>query len=324
MRRLACALIPILVLITAGAAPAADGLEAPHPVHPPECLQSSVWFLDHGPSFTSPPLIEPAVDGPLLAIVDTAFDLRNPTLQQRFAAGYDFVDRDPDPGLPVMLWAPMDQATQSGRVHGTAVASVVATLAPRLRLGLYRAMGDDCQGYPDVISQAIVRAVHDGARVLLLPLGTQVSLGELRTALDYAVEHDVLVVAAAGNQGKKVTTSVTRQREVVGVAAVDDRGVRADFSSYGSHVTLADWGVSVPVMLPDVREGWASGTSMAAARTAAAAGLLRLYAPELSAEQIVQILEATAAQPRPASDDLGAGITDLDAALMVVELLIRR
>ena len=126
MWRYACALVAIVAVVTGGAALAEDKAEKLHKVHPPECLQSSVWFLDHGPSFTGLPVLsEPAVDAPLVAIVDTAFDLLNPMLRYRWAAGHDFVDGDADPGLPPYLLARAGRLIEPGLVHGTMVASVV-------------------------------------------------------------------------------------------------------------------------------------------------------------------------------------------------------
>ena len=74
--------------------------------------------------------------------------------------------------------------------------------------------------YEDLI-RAIVYATDNGADVINMSLGaTSYSLGE-EAAVDYAWEHGVVVVAAAGNTGRETYHYPAAHRNAIAVAATD-------------------------------------------------------------------------------------------------------
>lgn len=96
--------------------------------------------------------------------------------------------------------------------HGTFVAGVVRQVAPHATVRVRRAVGQDGIGSDVDLAIAMVRAVDEGARILNLSLGTEMphDLPPLATlvALEIIAERrdedpdcDVVVVAAAGNNG---------------------------------------------------------------------------------------------------------------------------
>jgi subtilisin family serine protease len=81
---------------------------------------------------------------------------------------------------------------------------------------------------PRMLAEAIVDCIEGGARIINLSLavlsGAHAELRLLTQALDRALVSDVLVVAAAGNQGTLVSSPITRHPAVLPVASCDLRG----------------------------------------------------------------------------------------------------
>src|SRR4029077_3343536 len=91
---------------------------------------------------------------------------------------------------------------------------------------------------PRDLASAIVKTIDAGARILNLSAAlVQPSAkgeGELQSALDYAAQRFVIVVAAAGNQGMVGSSVITRHPWVIPVAGCDLRGPPQNQSNLGS------------------------------------------------------------------------------------------
>jgi membrane-anchored mycosin MYCP len=206
------------------------------------------------------------------------------------------------------------------------------------------------------LARAVVRAADLGARVInissvsCLPANSGVDEAALGAALRYAaVGKDAVIVAAAGNVGpvglaggaacksnpvdwKQVTaTSVPSwwQPYVLSVGSVASSGQPSEFTMGGPWVRLAAPGENVLSLsnadgaalangIPDPRGnlGTVDGTSFAAAYVAGVAALVRSRFPQLTAEQVIERLGATAHKgARAPSNLVGAGTVDPVAAL---------
>jgi subtilisin family serine protease len=152
--------------------------------------------------------------------------------------------------------------------------------------------------YEDLI-RAIIYATDNGARVINMSLGaTSYSRGE-EAAVDYAWNHGVVVVAAAGNTGRNTYHYPAAHRNAIAVAATDANDNRAGFSTYGDFVDVAAPGVSVLSTLTSGGYGAMSGTSMATPHVAGLAALLFSLNPQLTNTQVRELIETNV-------DDLGA------------------
>jgi thermitase len=69
-----------------------------------------------------------------------------------------------------------------------------------------------------------------GAKVISMSLGGDAAT-TLQNAVHYAASHDVLVLAAAGNDGNSTREYPGAYAEVVSVAATDARDAHASFSN---------------------------------------------------------------------------------------------
>lgn len=118
----------------------------------------------------------------------------------------------------------------------------------------------------------------------------------------YAIEHNVLIVAASGNEGESGQIDFPGEFPgVLTVGGVGKDGTIWDGSNYGPQVLLTAPATDI------VSAGWpgnklriGTGTSDSAAFTSAAAALIKSKFPELTAGQIANRLVKTAVLPAPA------------------------
>ena len=93
--------------------------------------------------------------------------------------------------------------------HGTHVAGIIAAaadngiggagVAPQVRILPIRALDSLGSGDSKDVSKSVRFAVDSGAKVINLSLGGELESPSLTSAIQYAVDRNVLVVAAAGN-----------------------------------------------------------------------------------------------------------------------------
>jgi len=249
----------------------------------------------------------------VVAVLDSGVDASHPELAGRLLPGWDFVNDDADP------------ADDTG--HGTAIAGIiganahngmgVAGIAPASTLLPVKVLDETNFGFFSDIAAGIVYAVDNGARVINLSLGSSSGSGILQTAIDYATAHDVVVVAAAGNDAHSVPEYPAACVGVIAVAATDAGNDPAWFSNYGSWITLAAPGVSIYTLFFSPEYVSVTGTSASAALVSGGFALLRSANPQLTAAAAVDRMTDSADDLAPNGWDpeSGFGLLDLDAAL---------
>ncbi|WP_410611349.1 type VII secretion-associated serine protease mycosin [Amycolatopsis sp. lyj-109] len=264
--------------------------------------------------------------GITVAVVDTGVDAQIPQLAGRV-----------QPGLDITTSA-RGRADNDCYGHGTFLAGIIAAatvpgtgfagVAPDVSILPIRcATGVAKNGAgaltPAAMAQGIREAVDAGAQVVNMSASTTTADAALAVAVQYAAEHDVVVVASAANSAQKgdPVTFPASYPSVIAVGAVDPAGVRADFSQTGRFLSLVAPGVDVTSVGPGGPGHWlGSGTSYAAPFVAGVAALVRAYRPGLSAAQVKHRLEATANHPAAALPDpgLGWGVVNPLAAVTTV------
>jgi subtilisin family serine protease len=148
-------------------------------------------------------------------------------------------------------------------VHGTFVAGILVarrgSAAPAICPGctlilrpIFAENGDGNDQMPSATPEELARAIADaisvGANVINLSAALVQPLlrGErqLEEALDYAARREVLVVAAAGNQGTVGSSAITRHPWVITVIGCDLEGKPTMESNLGS--SIGRWGLAAP------------------------------------------------------------------------------
>lgn len=202
--------------------------------------------------------------------------------------------------------------------HGTHVAGIVAALrdnnvgavgvADAVRIMAVRAVPNGDEADKDV-ANAIRYAVDNGANIINMSFGKSLSPG--KTAVDeavrYAASRGVLIVHAAGNEGKNVDTEANFPEASfqgggrasnwieVGATGPDAQNLIADFSNYGkADVDVFAPGVDIYSTLPGNTYGPQQGTSMAAPVVSGVAALVWSYYPALTVDQLRTVLLASA------------------------------
>jgi thermitase len=197
--------------------------------------------------------------------------------------------------------------------HGTHVAGIaaasigngkgIAGLAGGVTIMPVDVFGGGIGTYEDLI-RAIVYATDNGAHVINMSLGaSSYSRGEAM-AINYAVENGVVVVAAAGNQGREAYHYPAAHENVIAVASTTAQDVVSSFSNRGTFIDVAAPGSSVWSTFPGDRYGSLSGTSMATPHVAGLAALILSRNAGLAPSEVRQIIEG-------AADDLGAAGYDI-------------
>ncbi|MEV4322028.1 S8 family serine peptidase [Microbispora rosea] len=176
------------------------------------------------------------------------------------------------------------------------------------------------------LARGIRYATGRGAKVICLPVPVYAVDRVERDAISFALARGVVVVAAVGDAGR---SPYARQNGtsywafpagypgVVGVAAVDRKGVKTPGSSDNLSVLVAAPGDRVPVTLAGSRRGAVSGTGVASALVAGTIALIKAKYPDLPPELVSRALTTTSRPHPPAGydDKVGFGVVDAAAAL---------
>lgn len=265
----------------------------------------------------------PAAAAPvLIAIVDTGVDythedlaaviFTNPGETGTDAQGRDKRTNriDDDNNGFVDDWRGWDMAMndndpQPGNVHGTHVAGTAAAMVNN-RIGVAGVSNrarilpvkcaTDSPNAPSIINgyEGIAYAAAMGAKVINCSWGGGTASQAEQEVINTAIGLGAVIVAAAGNSGVEEQLYPGSYNGVLSVAAVGSNDVRAAFSSYHTSVGISAPGVSILATYPGNTYGYADGTSMASPIVAGVAALVRAKYPQLSPQQVVARLKATA------------------------------
>lgn len=260
--------------------------------------------------------------GVVVAMLDTGVQVDHPALRGRLTSQrYDFIDDDVTPeDVGNGIDDDGDGATDEAVGHGTHVAGIVALVAPNAQIMPLRVLGSDGRGDIFRLTEAILYAAENGASILNLSLGTARESDLLEDVLeDVRKDHDILVVAAAGNLHSTAPQYPAAENEALAVTALDENNRLADFANHGDWIDVAAPGVSIYSAFPTDGYAWWSGTSMATPFVAGQAALLRSTMPHLSADTIEHVIRSTAQSVDAVNPDyaglLGKGRIDIRASL---------
>ena len=142
-------------------------------------------------------------EGIKIAVIDTGVDFNHPDLlgwgpEGKVIGGYNFIQEGE---------LPMDN-----NGHGTQVAGVIAAdgqvkgVAPKAKILAYKVSEDGDAVSSDLIIKAIEKAIEDKADIINISLGVNKTNTQIDGAVTQALEKEIFVVTAAGNDGPGLGT----------------------------------------------------------------------------------------------------------------------
>ena len=183
-----------------------------------------------------------------------------------------------------------------------------------------RVLNSDGRGDIFRVAEGILFAVDAGAQVINLSLGAPSESDLLEDIIEEMIEErGVVFVAAAGNNNSATPYFPAEDDDVIGVSAVNEFRIKADFAAFGQWIDVVAPGVSIYSTFPtDVYAYW-SGTSMATPFVTGQVALMRSLSPRLAPERIQSLIRATAqsvdAENPNHAGQLGSGLIQISAAL---------
>jgi len=294
----------------------------------------------------------------LVAVIDTGLDVLHLDLLGRVWVNRDevpFNGKDDDGNGyvdDVRGWNFVDDSPDitDNNGHGTVISGIIAGnvdngfgiagVNPWAVIMPVKATDFDNKGTSFTVAQALVYAVDKGARIVNISICGEGRAQIEEAAIRKATEKGVLVIVAAGNDGKNTKDyGPSGVPGVITVASTDLNDRRVGFSNWGKEVDVAAPGVDVLSLRADrtdllvhekddYESGSAivgkdrlcyrvAGTSFSVPLVTGVASLILSTRPELTAEQVRRmILQSARDIDEPGYDQYsGYGLLDAKAAL---------
>ncbi|MHB8869584.1 MAG: S8 family peptidase [Thermoleophilia bacterium] len=241
-------------------------------------------------------------DGVNVAVIDTGIDLDHPDLAANIEGGYM--------AIAATGRYRKNRSYDDDNGHGTHVAGIVAAadndqgvvgVAPSADLYAVKALDQNGSGWTSDIVDAVYWAIGthtdtdpaNDIQVINMSLGSDYPSASFAQAVKDAYNDDILVVAAAGNDGAAVDYPGA-YTDVLAVAATDISDAVPWWSSRGPEVELAAPGVNVYSTYKGGGYSYLSGTSMAAPHVSGSAALVWGTYPGWSAADVRAALKDNA------------------------------
>jgi subtilisin family serine protease len=236
--------------------------------------------------------------GVRVAIADNGADYTHPDLAAGFVTGdlgYDFVSNDADPRP--------DDPSNPQAFHGTHVAGIIGAgindgrgIAgwSRSQLLAVRVLNDSGSGFTDDLAEGIRWAVDHNCKVVNMSLTASSAPTAVVDACNYAVNNNVLLVAASGNEGSGSIGYPANLSTVVAVGSLGQDSRIATYSNFGPAQEVIAPGSVVYSTAPNGNYAIASGTSMAAPQVTGVAALMYAANAGLTAARARALLAAGA------------------------------
>ena len=178
--------------------------------------------------------------------------------------------------------------------HGTAVAGVISALindegiigtAPEIDLYAVKIMESSSGDLSDAIA-GLEWAINNSMDIVSMSFGFNSYSQIFKEVLEEAYNNGILLVAAAGNNGKDDILYPAKYNKVIAVGAVNKNNNRASFSSYGFDMELVAPGVDINSTSLNNKYTTSSGSSMSTPHVTGVVALIKAFNNSLTNVQI--------------------------------------
>ena len=211
--------------------------------------------------------------------------------------------------------------------HATHCAGIIAArqnnfgvvgVSPKAMILAGKVLGDNGSGSHRQIAAGVRWAIDKKVDIVSMSLGSSQTTKELEESIKEAIKQNIVVVAAAGNEGPALSTVgfPARYEGVISVGSIDRQRLISRYSSRGKRVDVVAPGQDITSCWPPNGLGTISGTSMACPFVAGVIALMKAKpheeTPLDSPVQIIEHLHRTALDlGDPGFDeDYGFGLID--------------
>lgn len=203
--------------------------------------------------------------------------------------GWDWIDNDETANDPYGHGSHVGGSIAATTNNGIGIAG----LGPELKILPLRVLDEQGSGQISDLIDAIYYAHLKGIRVANMSLVLRFDSDMLKVAIGKAHLGGMVMVAASGNSGSDVYWPA-RYPQTIAVGATDSDDLKGVFSNYGPELDVAAPGVDILSTFQGNSYARLNGTSMATAQVSALAGLVLSLRPDLSVEQVADLVRDSA------------------------------
>ena len=182
--------------------------------------------------------------------------------------------------------------------HGTSMVSIIGAsgengfygVAPACKFIIIKALNEVGTTNSETLIRAIDFAIENKANIINLSLGSENINDNVTTAIMRAVNNNIVVTSAVGDQGKNSILFPALLDNTLSVAAIDCNGLLYNKSNFNESVDVLAPGVDVRIIKYNIFkeriETKKSGSSIA---TAVFSGILALYLDSLNEYDVIDV-----------------------------------
>lgn len=225
----------------------------------------------------------------IVAVLDTGIDTHHPEFAGRIKGTVNFSG---------------SETSDDVYGHGTHIAGIIgaglndsgmAGVAPGISLLNVKVAEDDGTCKIENVSRGINWAVDNGASIINISIQLTSTSQALEEAVQYAENHGVIIVAAAGNNSPGQIIYPASYPSTITVTATTPEGKLVPLSNIAEWVDFALPGYKIFSTLPGNNYGYETGTSFATAHMSGFIALLYSLVSDsgnAAYEQVLTLLEA--------------------------------
>lgn len=194
--------------------------------------------------------------------------------------------------------------------HGTFISTIIASqvnnsqgiagINDRATIIPIKVLGADGSGYLSDLIKGIQYAIDQNVAIINLSLATSSYTSALNSIIEQAYQRGIIIVAASGNGGLNITSPAIsplnndgNKNWVIGVGAIDNRGVKPGYSNDGLGVDILAPGDDLLGYNASNTLEYRSGTSIATAVVTGIISAWRDYYGTLTPEDAMNLINSS-------------------------------